>query len=358
MALFLRILEWNDESRNQLVYKLPLKNEGREINHKSKLIVREGQQAIFVHKGQICDVFEPGTYNMNTEIFPILSKLAGWKYGFQTPIIVDVFFIKTTQIAGIKWGTKNPILMRDPEFGAIRVRGFGSFAYKVHDAGKFMKELFGTNSSFLAEDINDWLTTILLSGITDALGESKVSALDLAGNTLEFNEIVKFNVQEKFKEYGLKLTNLVIENMSVPPEVEKAIDERSKLGILGDKTDVMMKIAAADAMRDAAKNTGMGGAFMGAGVGLGAGAGVGAMFADAMRGASETSKGDEKLSGSGALKSADKKIACPKCNAEIPATAKFCPECGEKLAVKKFCAECGAEVSAKAKFCPECGTKF
>lgn len=350
MALFLKILEWADDSNDTLVYKLPLEKSGREINHKSKLVVRESQQAIFVHKGQICDIFPAGTYNLNTDIFPILSKLAGWKYGFQTPILVDVYFVNVKQFTGYKWGTANPIMMRDPEFGAIRVKGYGSYAFKVDDAGVFMKELFGTNSTFNTKDITDWLKTMLVSALTDALGESKISALDLAGNTLEFNQIVKASIQNKFKEIGLILTNLFIENMSVPEEVEKAIDERSKLGILGDKTDVMMKIAAAEAMKDAAKNEGMGGAFMGAGVGIGAGAGMGSVFADAFKNAQSPTEQTKTA------KPVSVKL-CPSCNAEISANAKFCSECGAKIPTKKFCSNCGIELSAKAKFCPECGTK-
>lgn len=350
MALFLKILEWVDDSSNTLVYKLPLKKGGREINQKSKLIVRESQQAIFVHKGQICDVFPAGTYNLNTEIFPILSKLAGWKYGFQTPITVDIYFVNTKQFTSNKWGTANPILMRDPEFGAIRVRGFGSYAFKVDDAGVFMQELFGTNSSFETSDITEWLKTMVVSAITDVLGESKVSALDLAGNTLEFNQIVKATIQNKFKEIGLMLTNLFIENMSVPKEVEDAIDERSKLGILGDKTDVMMKIAAAEALKDAAKNEGIGGGFMGAGVGISAGAGLGNVFASAFQSNSNNNQNSNQNI------NAQTKI-CPTCNAEINAKSKFCPECGAKFAVKKFCTTCGAEISPTAKFCAECGAK-
>ena len=351
MALFLRILEWTDDSKDTLVYKYPLKKGGTEINHKSKLIVRESQQAIFVHKGQICDIFPAGTYDLNTDIFPILSKLAGWKYGFQTPIRVDVYFVNTKQFTGCKWGTANPIMMRDPEFGAIRVKGYGSYAFKVDDAGVFLKELFGTNSSFETDDITDWLKTMLISALTDAIGESKISALDLAGNTLEFNQIVKATIQNKFKEVGLLLTNLFIENMSVPQEVEKAIDERSKLGILGDKTDVMMKIAAAEAMKDAAKNEGMGGAFMGAGVGLGAGAGMGSMFADAFKSASSPAQPQQTTTPTSNGKT------CPSCGTTVSATAKFCAECGAKIPTKKFCSNCGAELNGTAKFCPECGTK-
>ncbi len=348
MALFLKILEWVDNSKDTIVYKLPLDKSGREINQKSKLIVRESQQAIFVHKGQICDVFPAGTYDLNTNIFPILSKLAGWKYGFQTPITFDVYFINTKQFTGCKWGTSNPIIKRDEEFGMVRVKGYGSYSFKVDDASIFLKELFGTNSSFETYDIIDWLKTMLVSAMTDAIGEAKVSVLDLAGNTTELNSIITANIQNKFKEIGLKLVNLFIENMSVPEEIEKAIDERTKLGILGDKTDTMMKIAAAEALKDAAKNPGVGGSFVGAGMGIGAGAGLGSIFADAMKPATKPQT-EEK---------AKQTKTCPSCKAEVSNKAKFCPECGEKLNVKKFCDECGAEISATAKFCPECGKKI
>ncbi len=349
MALFLKILEWADDSKNTLVHKLPLTRGGRDVNHKSKLIVRESQKAIFVHKGQVCDIFEPGTYDLKTQIFPILSRLAGWMYAFQTPISVDIYFVNTKQFTGCKWGTANPIMMRDPEFGAIRVKGYGSYAFKVDDVQVFLQELFGTNSSFETSDITDWLKTMLVSVITDTLGESNLSALDLAGNTTEFNQIIKANVQDKFREIGLTLTNLFIENMSVPNEVEKAIDERTKLGILGDKTDVMMKMAAAEALKDAANNQGIGGAFASAGVGIGAGAGIGSIFAEAMRSSSSTKKEESE-------QNANSKT-CPNCGKSLNTNAKFCDECGAKIDVKKFCVNCGAQLSFNAKFCPDCGTK-
>ncbi len=351
MALFRTNIKWDDDSKNTLVYKYPFKNGGREINNKSTLTVSESQVAVFVHKGKIADIFEPGFYELKTDILPILSKLAAWKYAFETPITLDVFFVNTKQFTNIKWGTQNPIMMRDPEFGVIRVRGFGAFAFKVDNPVNFLKELFSTNSTFKTSDIQDYAKTMLVSSLADALGESKISALDLAGNTMEFNEIVKAKIQDKFNELGLKLTNLFIENMSVPSEVEKALDERSKLGILGDKTDVMMKVAAAEAMKTAAGNEGMGGAFMSAGVGMGAGAGMGAIFAEAMKPSSQSQPQPQ------AQASEDVKI-CGNCGAKAQAQAKFCPQCGEKFAVKKFCSECGAEVSQTSKFCPECGNKL
>lgn len=350
MALFRLNVVWNDDSKNTLVYKYPFKNYGREINNKSTLTVKESQCAIFVHKGQIADVFGPGLYDLGTDIFPILSKLAGWKYGFQTPITCDIYYINTKQFTNIQWGTKNPIMMSDSRFGMVRVRAFGTFSYKVDDPAVFLKELFGTNSTFVTDDINDFLKSMLLSCFADSLGESKVSALDLAANTLEFNEIVKGSVQNKFNELGLKLVNLFIENMSLPEEVTKAMDERTKLGILGDSTDTLMKVSAAEAMKTAAANQGVGGAFMAGGVGIGAGAGIGAMMANAMAGSNNQNSGNANNAAGGTV--------CPSCGKTVPAGSKFCPECGKAMSATKFCPECGAKVSAGAKFCPECGKKL
>lgn len=350
MALFRLNVVWNDDSKNTLVYKYPLKNYGREINNKSTLTVKESQCAIFVHKGQIADVFGPGLYDLGTDIFPILSKLAGWKYGFQTPITCDIYYINTKQFTNIQWGTKNPIMMSDSRFGMVRVRAFGTFSYKVDDPAVFLKELFGTNSTFVTDDINDFLKSMLLSCFADSLGESKVSALDLAANTLEFNEIVKGAVQNKFNELGLKLVNLFIENMSLPEEVTKAMDERTKLGILGDSTDTLMKVSAAEAMKTAAANQGVGGAFMAGGVGMGAGVGIGAMMANAMAGSNNQNNGNANNAAGGTV--------CPSCGKTVPAGSKFCPECGKAVSATKFCPECGAKVSAGAKFCPECGKKL
>lgn len=350
MALFRLNVVWNDDSKNTLVYKYPLKNYGREINNKSTLTVKESQCAIFVHKGQIADVFGPGLYDLGTDIFPILSKLAGWKYGFQTPITCDIYYINTKQFTNIQWGTKNPIMMSDSRFGMVRVRAFGTFSYKVDDPAVFLKELFGTNSTFVTDDINDFLKSMLLSCFADSLGESKVSALDLAANTLEFNEIVKGSVQNKFNELGLKLVNLFIENMSLPEEVTKAMDERTKLGILGDSTDTLMKVSAAEAMKTAAANQGVGGAFMAGGVGMGAGVGIGAIMANAMAGNNNQNNGNANNAAGGTV--------CPSCGKTVPAGSKFCPECGKAVSATKFCPECGAKVSAGAKFCPECGKKL
>lgn len=349
MALFRLNILWDDDSKNTLVYKYPFKKQGREVNDKSTLTVKESQVAVFVHKGQIADVFGPGYYELKTETFPILSKLVAWKYAFENPITVDVYFINTKQFTDVKWGTMNPIMMRDPEFGMIRVRGFGAFAFRVYDPGVFLKELFGTNSSFKTEDITGWLKTMLISSLSDALGESGISAIDLAANTLEFNTIVKAKIQDKFREIGLELTNLFIENMSVPEEVERAIDQRSKVGILKNDTDALMRINAAEAIKDAANNPNGAGAFMGAGVGMGAGFGMGGLMAGAFSQPAQPAQPAQQPS-QGQI--------CSACGKTIAKGSKFCPECGAKQSESKFCPECGVKVDASAKFCASCGKKL
>lgn len=359
-SLFRLNIEWSDASQDTMVYKYPFKNSGREVNDKSTLTVRESQVAIFVHKGQIADVFQPGIYKLKTDILPILSKLAAWTYAFQTPITLDVYFVNTKQFTNVKWGTQNPFIMRDPDFGVVRVRGFGSFSFRVDDAPTFMRELFGTNSSFKTSDIQEFLKSIIITGLTDAVGESKVSVLDLAGNTMEFQAIVKAKIQELFKNIGLKLETLLIENMSVPDEVQKALDERTKYGIMADSTDTMMKVAAAEAMRDAAKNPGMGGAFMGAGVGMGAGMGIGGIMAGAVNGVNNSGNNRNNNNNNGANQAAatgGATVVCPGCGHTV-ASGKFCPECGTRLPDKKFCTDCGTEVPAGSKFCPGCGKRM
>lgn len=334
----LKSLEWVDNSNDTMVYKYPM--DGRQIQYGSKLTVRESQVAVFLNKGKIADVFAPGMYTLQTSNLPILTQLLSLPYGFKSPFFADVYFVNTKQFTNQRWGTSNPITMRDKDFGTIRIRGYGNYAFKVEDASLFLKELFGTNSTFTTEDISSYLKSIIVSSISDAIAESKISALDLASNLLEFSKVASETLSAEFSNLGLKLTKLVIENISFPEEVEKAIDTRSSMGVLSDKMDTFMKYQSANAMRDAAKNPGV----SGLGTQLGTGVALGEMMKDSLK----TSKSDEKT---------DAKF-CPSCGATNPKNAKFCVECGTKLATKGKCPKCGAEISPKAKFCPECGEKL
>lgn len=342
--LALKIIEWSDDSKNQIVWKYPM--DGRKIFYGSKLTVRESQSAIFLNKGEIADVFEPGMYSLTTSNLPILSNLLGLPYGFKSPFFADVFFVNTKQFTNQKWGTTNPITMRDKDFGTIRIRAFGTYAFKVINPATFLKELFGTNSSFTTEDITNYLRSMLVAGISDTIAESKISALDLASNLMEFNKVVVSNLQASFEKLGLEVTNCIIENISFPEAVEKAIDTRTSLGVLGEHMDSFVKYQSAEAIRDAAKNPGV----AGFGTQMGTGIALGQMLTDGIKQSTTPTQKQESKPAK----------TCPKCGTENRATAKFCRECGEKFVVKaeKFCPECGVKVHGNAKFCPDCGTKL
>lgn len=349
----LKVIEWEDNTKNTVAYRYPLKDRD-EIMNSSQLIVRPSQVALFVHKGQICDVFAPGTYKLATENIPILTKLLALPYGFNSPIKAEVYFVNTKQLTGLKWGTQNPIMMRDAEFGNVRIRAFGVYAFKVDNAKKFMEQMLGTNSSFTTEDVAEHIKPLVIQGFSDAVAESKISALDLAANYKEFSERIVEESQKEFDAYGLELTSLVIENISLPKEVEQALDESTKMGVMQNKMGTYMQYQAANAMRDAANNPN-GNNLAGLGVGLGAAAGVGQMFSQAMASAQNVpnnNQNQEKPSNAEATKE------CPSCHAKITGNSKFCPECGAKLPAKRFCPNCGAEVKEGSKFCSECGAKL
>ena len=200
----LKVIEWEDNSKDVLVYRYPLTDRD-EIMNSSTLIVRPSQVALFIHKGEIADIFAPGTYKLSTENIPIITRLLALPTGFNSPIKAEIYFVNTKQFASNKWGTQNPIMMRDNDFGTIRLRGFGIYSFKVDDAKLFMKEMFGTNQIYKLADVTDYLKPVVINAVTDAIGESKISALDLAANYKEFGEQVKDCAKEQFEKVGLKI---------------------------------------------------------------------------------------------------------------------------------------------------------
>ena len=360
----LEVLEWKDSSKDVLVYRHPM-DKRDEIMNSSTLVVRESQVALFVHKGQIADVFGPGTYKLNTENIPFLTKLLSLPTGFNSRIKAEVYFVNTKQFMGQKWGTQNPIMMRDADFGTIRLRGFGTFSYKVDDAKTFMREVFGTNPIYRVEDLTVQCKAILLSNISDAIAEAQIPALDLAANYKEIGAQIVKTSQEEFTRMGLKLCKVTVENLSLPEDVEKALDERSKLGILGDKMGTYAQYQSANAIRDAANNP-SGGNMAGIGVGLGAGATIGNMFAQSMSNVKDEAP-KRKCIKCGAGLSARVKFCpecgssqtetCPKCGEAVHKGTKFCTNCGEKLVKEKTCPKCGKVLKPTTKFCPDCGEK-
>jgi membrane protease subunit (stomatin/prohibitin family) len=342
---FIEVIEWLDDSGNTILYRFPV--QGQEIKNGAQLTVRESQSAVFVFQGQIADVFGPGRYSIDGGNTPILTKLGAWKFGFNSPFKAEVYFVNTKQFTDLKWGTSNPVMMRDTDFGMVRLRAFGIYSIRVTEPRALIKEVAGTNAHFVTEDIEGQLKRTLVSGFSDALAESKIAALDLASNYEELSKFIRGKLTGDFNTYGLELTKFVIENISLPAEVEAAMDKRTSMGVIGD-VGRYAQFQAADAMRDAAQNTG-GGA--GTGAGLGAGFAIGNAMAGAMTNAMNQSK-KETPSG--------QTVACPKCSAANLANAKFCTECGAKMetgAQTVPCVKCGAALPAGSKFCNECGTK-
>jgi len=343
---FIEVIEWLDDSSNTLLYRFPVKDQ--EIKNGAQLIVRESQAAVFVHEGQIADQFPPGRYTIDGGNTPILSKLGAWKYGFNSPFKAEVYFVNTKQFNDLKWGTPNPIMLRDADFGMVRLRAFGIYSIRVVDPQAFIKEVAGTNARFMTEDIEGQLKRTLVSGFSDSLGESKIAALDLASNYDELGKFIRTKLNDEFKTFGLELTKYVIENISLPPEVEAAMDKRTSMGVIGD-VGRYAQFQAADAMRDAAQNP-SGGA--GTGMGLGAGFALGNAMAGAMSDAMRPSSGG----GGGAAAATPAGVPCPKCGHQNAPNAKFCTECGAKQG-PATCANCQAELTPGSKFCNECGQK-
>jgi membrane protease subunit (stomatin/prohibitin family) len=240
-----------------------------QIKNGAQLIVRPGQLAIFVNKGELADVFEPGMYQLTTDNLPIMSTLQGWKHGFESPFKAEVYFVSTRQITDLKWGTPNPIMLRDADFGPVRLRAFGTYALKALDPKIILKELVGTDGVFEADEVSELLRSIILSSFADMLGEAKVPALDLAAKYREMGEETRQIVCERIDdEYGLEITQLNIVNISLPPEVEKAVDQRSSMAAIGDMQQ-FQQFQMANAMTAAAENPAGGGAADGMGLGMG-----------------------------------------------------------------------------------------
>ena len=272
-AQFLDILEWLDDSTDTLAWRFPMR--GQEIQNGGQLVVRESQEAVFVNEGQMADVFKPGTHRLTTQNLPILATLKGWKYGFESPFKSDVYFISTKLYNDLKWGTSNPIMMRDADFGMLRIRAFGIYSIKVVDSATFLRQLVGTNGVYTVPDISEQLRKTIMSRFTDVLGEAKVPALDLAAKYDEISDLVRQKLAEEFKTMGLELSKFFVENISLPEEVEAMMDKRTGVGMMAPVMGAYTQMQVADSIPLAAQNQG---GVAGLGMGMGVGFGMGNMM--------------------------------------------------------------------------------
>lgn len=262
---FIDIIEWLDPTQDIMVYRF--ERYQNEIKMGAKLTVRESQVAVFINEGQIADVFQPGMHQLTTQNMPILSTLKGWKYGFNSPFKAEVYFLNTKNFTDKKWGTPNPIMLRDPEFGPIRIRANGNYALKITDPVKFIKEIVGTDGNFTTDKITDQLRNVIVTRFTDSVAESKIPVLDMASNYDELSNFVHQKIQPEFGEYGLELTKFLVASITLPPNVEEALDKRASMGIIGDMSK-FTQFQTAQSMEFAAKNP-SGGAGEGIGMGMG-----------------------------------------------------------------------------------------
>ena len=264
-AEFVDIIEWTDDTRDTMVWRFPRYQ--NEIKYGAKLTVRESQVAVFVNEGKIADVFQPGMYTLTTKNLPVLTTLKGWYYGFDSPFKAEVYFVNTRHFTNLKWGTKNPLMLRDVEFGPVRLRAFGSYVVRVNDASVFVKDIAGTDAHFTIDEITDQLRNLIVSRFADLIAESKIPILDLAANYDELAKFMATKIAPEFLEYGVEITKFLIDNITLPPDVEKALDKRSSMGIVGN-LDKYTKFQSANAMELAAENPG-GDASAGVGMGMG-----------------------------------------------------------------------------------------
>lgn len=265
---FLDVIEYEDESHKLIVTKFRRESGNDELKQGSKVIVRESQCAVFLKNGQLADILPPGTYSLNTDNFPVLTKMQAFPYLFVSPVIADLYFVSTRQFINNKWATKNPIIKRDKDFKMARIRAFGNFAFRITDAALFMREIFGTKGIVMTYDIVEYLSSMVTEAFTDAVGETAMSVLDLAAGYGALSAAMQEKLNDQIKVTGIRFCNMIIENISLPDNVEKLIDEQSGIGIAKDDMESFMQYQTTRAMRDAAKQEG-GLAGLGAGLAFG-----------------------------------------------------------------------------------------
>jgi membrane protease subunit (stomatin/prohibitin family) len=262
---FIDIVQWIDDSNDTMVYRFERYN--NQIKYGAQLTVREGQTAVFVNEGKIADIFQPGMYTLETKNLPVLSTLQGWKFGFNSPFMAEVYFCSMRQFTDLKWGTMNPIMMRDAEFGPVRLRAFGTYVVKVSDPAVLIRQIVGTDGHFTVEEIVNQLRNLIVSRFAEIAGQSKIPVLDMAANYGELGNFLTKRIAPEFQTYGLDLPKLLVENISLPPAVEEALDKRTSMGVVGNLA-AYTQFNIANSIPDAAKNPG-GLAAAGAGIGMG-----------------------------------------------------------------------------------------
>lgn len=341
----IEVIAWLDDTGDTLVWRFPDKD--NEIKMGAKLTVREGQTAVFVNEGRIADIFAPGMYSLTTQNMPIMTTLRSWRHGFESPFKAEVYFVSTRNFLDLKWGTQNPVMLRDADFGVVRLRAFGTYGIRITDPELLIREIVGTDGNFTTDEIQGQLRSLLVSNFTELLGTSNTAALDLASNYRSMGDKARASMDPEFLKYGISLSRFVIENISLPPEVEKMLDTRSQMGIAGD-LNRLTQFQTAQAIPEAAKSGGAGDF-----VGMGAGIAMGQQMANQMAGS--FAQNQQQSQAASAAPGTGNRF-CGECGKPVSPDAKFCPECGKPQ--QKSCPQCGKAGATADRFCQECGTKL
>lgn len=333
--IFLEVIEWMDESGNELLHRIP-ESGSAEIKLGAQLIVRESQAGILFYKGKACDAFGPGRHTLKTGNIPLATKILSIPWGATSPLRAEVYFANMKMFPNLKWGTRNPVAFRDNELGLIRLRAHGIFNIQVAQPVLFINTLAGTMGRFTTKDIEEYLKRIIVSRFNDYLGEKLDTLFNLPGRYDELSAGLHDRLQKDFNHLGLALTGLYITSITPPPEVQQSIDDQSRLKVIQDM-DRLIQLKAASAMEKAAENQGEAGIGMGMGVGMM----MPAIFAGILN-----KEGKANAPGN---------IQCPDCSLMIPSDSRFCPQCGHQLLIIKQCVNCGKNLTANAHFCSKCG---
>lgn len=332
-AVFMEVIEWFDDTGKEIAHRIPETGSG-EIKYGAQLTVRESQTAVFFYEGKAYDAFGAGRHTLTTLNIPIITKILSLPWGFTSPLRAEVCFVNMKTFPDLTWGTRDPVAFKDSQLGLIRLRAFGVFSIRIVQPTLFINTIVGTQNVYTVSDIEDYLRKIIVSRFNDYLGEKLDSILNLPGNYEAISEGLVKALTEDFSRLGVMLTNLYINSITPPLEVQKAIDDKTKLGIFDD-LNKLLKMKTAMALENASQNPGQGGA----GMGMGLGFMMPAMYSDLVKNTPQAEEG----------------LQCPDCRNPVAPDAKFCSACGHQLLVFQKCSGCGRNIPPHAKFCPYCG---